>query len=125
MLTSESAVKVVRDWLEIKGEVLGSPPNRQLLSEYTVGAYYDKTWGTIDWLIKNRAYYTYDKPSVELVGNFQLSGKLATIDVQVYEFTTLHYIAGGTYPEPSSGIYRFTLEFSNGKWKIAKTTRLD
>ncbi|NEP90008.1 MAG: DUF4101 domain-containing protein [Okeania sp. SIO2C2] len=125
ILTSETALKVVRDWLEIKGEVLGNPPNSQLLSEYTVGAYYDKTQGTIDWLNENRAYYTYDKPSVELVGNFQLSGKQAAIDVRVYEFTTLYYIGGGIDPSASRGVYRFTLEFSNGKWKIANTTRLD
>ncbi|NEQ37952.1 MAG: DUF4101 domain-containing protein [Okeania sp. SIO3I5] len=130
ILTSESAVKVIRDWLEIKGQILGRSPNRQLLSEYTTGVYYNnyiKRDGTINWLIRNRAYYTYEKPSVELVGNFRLSGKQAKIDVRTYERPTL-YVDGSIDWSASGdqqGVYRFTLEFSNGKWKIAKSQELD
>ena len=102
-------------------------PWGQLLSKYTTGAYYEKTRRTINWLSRNRAYYTYEKPVVELVGNFQLSAKQATIDVGVYESPTLYI--DGVIDESASRdgkkTYRFTLEFNNGKWKIANVTRLD
>ncbi|NES68879.1 MAG: DUF4101 domain-containing protein, partial [Okeania sp. SIO2D1] len=128
LIRQEDVLKVIRDWLEIKGKVFGRPPNRQLLSEYTTGAYYHRTQGTIDWLSSNRAYYTFEKSSVELVGNFQLSGKRAEIDVRAYESSTLYHIGGVIDPSASfdtQGVYRFTLEFSNGKWKIANATTLD
>ncbi|MCL2926786.1 MAG: IMS domain-containing protein [Trichodesmium sp. MAG_R01] len=127
ILTSETALKVIRSWLEIKGEVLGRYRDRQLLSKYTTGAYYEKTQRTINWLSRNQAYYTYEKPVVELVGNFQLLAKQATIDVGVYESPTLYI--DGVIDESASRdgkkTYRFTLEFNNGKWKIANVTGLD
>jgi len=128
ILTPETALEIIRSWLEIKGEVFGRARNDQLLSHYTTGAYYEKAIGTIGWLRKNRAYYTYENPTVRFTGHFELSDKQATIGVQIYERPTLYFWDGGIDESASTSearTYRFTLEFSNDKWKIANAIRID
>jgi hypothetical protein len=48
--------------------------------------------------------------------------------VQIYERPTLYFWDGGIDESASTSearTYRFTLEFSNDKWKIANAIRID
>jgi len=81
----------------------------------------------VEWLKNNNAYYTYESPTVEPNGKFYMEGERATIEAIVNEKPTLFVngIVDPTSSGPSTGMYRFTLQFDSGTWKIADNQKID
>jgi serine/threonine-protein kinase len=126
-ITEPEAVNLIDQWLRAKKDVYANPYNFQIAAQYTTGKYLDKTIGTMNWLKNNKAYYTYESPIVNPNGGFFVEANQATIVVNIRENRTL-YVNGRidqTRTGPTSGVYRFTMQFENGNWKITDSQEIN
>ncbi|WP_445249594.1 IMS domain-containing protein [Microcoleus sp. OTE_8_concoct_300] len=126
-ITQKEAVTLIKSWLQAKGEAYIPPFNPEVIARYTTGEYYKKSIGSVDWLKNNNAYYKYESPTVEPTGKFSLEGERVTIEMIVKENPTLfvNERVDPTSSGPSTGMYRFILQFDSGTWKIADTQKID
>jgi serine/threonine-protein kinase len=104
-----------------------APPfNREILTQVAIGEEYEKRKGSIDWLQKNNAYYSYGEFEIQPLGQFNLEGDRATIEVEIAENPTL-YVNGQVDPSlsvPSRARYRGTLQLDLQTWKVANLTKI-
>lgn len=125
-ITQTEAITLIKSWLNAKKEAYIPPFNPEIIARYTTGEYYKKSVGSVDWLQKSNGYYTYESPTVEPTGKFAIEGERVTIEMRVNENPTLFVggIVDPRYSGPSTGIYRFTLQFDGGTWKIAESQKI-
>ena len=122
-ITEEEARQVVSNWLNSKAKIFASPYDRNLAAKLSTGELYNditKPNGSMDWLVKNNAYYTFSNQSVISKGGFTTSNDDATIDVQITESKTL-YVGGqidASQTVSSTATGRYFLKRENGTWKI-------
>ena len=125
-VTKPEAVNLIKSWLQNKKSVFASPYDIETLDKYTTGLYYQGRLDSLNWLKENNAYYSYGKPTVEASSRFKPQGVQVVIDVRVYQTTTL--LVNGKIDQskssPDDGIYRYTLSYDNGSWKIADSQKL-
>ena len=121
-LTQDQALRVVKSWLDSKSKVFASPWDRNAINQYTTGPLHTditKTDGSIAWLKKYKAYYTFNPYEVKALG-FSSSEQRPSIKTQVTEDKTLHTPEGNdpsqTGKSTSVMTYFFALE--DGIWKI-------
>ena len=122
-LTKDQAIRVIRNWMDSKQKVFAPPWDSTAVSQYTTGPLYNdisKADGSIGWLKKYDAYYTFNKYEINNVAAFSSSEPRPSITVQMTEDKTLHTPKG---EDPSqSGKSTFTLTYSftleDGIWKI-------
>jgi serine/threonine protein kinase len=125
-LTETEAVQRVRDLVEAKREMFAPPFNREILTQVAIGEEYEKRKGSIDWLQKNNAYYSYGEFEINPLGQFNLQGDRATIEVEIAENPTL-YVNGQVDQSqsiPSRGRYRCTLQLDQQSWKVANIAKI-
>jgi ARC6-like, IMS domain len=120
--TEQEAVKLVDQWLVAKAKIYAQPFDAQLAESLTTGQVYEevvKTDGSIDWLKKNNAYYTYGSHSVTSAGKFLSSNNDVQIDVAVKQ--EMSYFQNGQLKkrEDISETYQFSFKLENGIWKIS------
>ncbi len=125
-ITQIEAVTLIKSWLNAKKEAYIPPFNPEVIARYTTGEYYKNLIGTVDWLQKNNGYYTYETPTVEPTDKFAIEGERVTIEMRVNENRTLfvNQKVDPTSSGSSTGMYRFTLQFDSGIWKIADSQKI-
>ncbi|WP_055077047.1 protein kinase domain-containing protein [Pseudanabaena sp. 'Roaring Creek'] len=126
-LSEAEAVGLIDKLVASKNQMFAPPFDRQLLAELTTGEAYEKRKGSIDWLQSNNAFYSYGNFTVSRAGAFGIQDDQAKVTVEIYESPTL-YVNGKidrSQSKPSKGRYVCTLNFENGKWKIANLTKID
>jgi hypothetical protein len=128
IISTGEAVNLIESWLNAKKRAYGPEYNFQVISQYTTDEYFARNRGTYRWLTRNRAYYTFGQFRVEPIQDVQSTGdQVATIEVKLEENPTL-ILSTGDIDRTKSGRtvsnYRFTMEFHEGRWKIAKSDKL-
>jgi serine/threonine protein kinase len=125
-LTEAEAVQRVKDLVEAKREMFAPPFNREILTQVAIGEEYEKRKGSIDWLQKNNAYYSYGEFEIQLSGQFNLQGDRATIEVEIAENPTLYVNdkVDESQSVPSRARYRGTLQLDRQTWKVANLTKI-
>ena len=120
-ITQTEAITLIKLWLNAKKEAYIPPFNPEVIARYTTGEYYKSSIGTVDWLQKSNGYYTYESPTVEPTGKIAIEGERVIIEMRVDENRTLfvNERVDPTSSGPTTGMYRFTLQFDSGTWKIA------
>jgi serine/threonine-protein kinase len=128
LLDRQDAVSLVEAWLEAKANIFSPPYDRDRAAEITTGAlYYDivKPGGSIDWLSQNNAYYRYGVQRVDTVHRFAAEDRKATIDLVITESSTLYENGEATESDFDTQSYRYELEFTDGRWKVADYRQID
>ncbi|MBW4631755.1 MAG: ARC6/PARC6 family protein [Iphinoe sp. HA4291-MV1] len=123
-ITQEDAVKLIKTWLRAKQQILAPPYNSQLATELTTGQQYGKVNDSIDWLRKNNAYYQYGLQRIDNVNELAVEGEQATIQVQLTEEITLfekNRNINSNATDFKTRTVRYTLQFVDGRWKIASS----
>lgn len=123
-ITQAQAVNLINQWLQAKQQVFAPPYNTQSVAELTTGelaAELVKPQGTVAWLKKNNAYYRFGVQKIESVERFLTNGAKATIEVRVTEDRTLYRNGkvDSSRTDFQTRLVRYSLQFSNGQWKIA------
>lgn len=123
-LNSDQAVLLINQWLQAKSEIFAPPFNFSKIDSLTTGHLYSDLTsnnGPVSWLRNNNAYYTFSTQRIDSVNSFSASTNTATIEVTVTESRTLYI--NGSVDSNSSGTdssrIRYSLERSNGAWKIS------
>lgn len=125
-ITKPDAVNLIKSWLSQKQNILGYPYDLGMLGRYTTGKYYRARKGASDWLKQRSGNYTFSSPSVKPAGEFVAKENQVIIDLKVYQKQRLR-VRGKIDPtrdSPVNGVYRYTLEFANGGWKIADSEEI-
>lgn len=129
-ISEGEAASLIRNWLQVKSQIFAPPFNRELAGKVTTDVLYrdiTKSGGSIDWLRNNNAFYRFGVQNVETTGQFASSGDRATIEVIVTEERSLY--VNGRRDETQTGFnskrVRYSLQLSNGLWKIADYQTLD
>jgi len=141
LISQQAAVQLLETWLAAKRQIFAPPYNKQLGSQLLTGPVYikfinktdnpdaclatsnneDDCLSSVDWLIRNRAYWVYGVQKIQSVRNFVSSGNNATIIVVVTEQRTL-YNKNGNVDKSQSGLFTSTtsydLQYENGDIKI-------
>ena len=63
-ISQEDALQLVQKWYAAKPQIFGGSFDRDLVAQLTMGKIYEsitKPGGSIDWLVKNNSYYTYNR----------------------------------------------------------------
>lgn len=122
-IAQDEALKLVNSWLNAKTKMNAPPYDRQILNQVATGEQYSKAAGTIDWLIENNAYYSYNSQRIESVGEFYSTEDKAAIQVTVVEDLILYI--NGRVNSNRSGLKRteviYNLQLIDGSWKIASS----
>jgi ARC6-like, IMS domain/Protein kinase domain len=123
-LNQEQAVSLVRQWLTSKPQIFSAPFDRAIATQLTTGPLLEditKPGGSIDWLSQNNARYEFRGSQVTTVQNFTQEGDRAMLDVVVSEDRTLYINnqVDAAQSGNSTSTVRYTLQQSNGSWKIA------
>ena len=141
-ISQEAAIQALQTWLAAKRQIFSPPYNKELGAKLLTGSVYtkfitktdnpdaclartnneDDCLSSVDWLIRNRAYWVYGVQKIQAVRNFVSSGNNATIAVVVIEQRTL-YNSSGSVDKTQSGLFTSTtsydLEYQNGGIKIS------
>ncbi|NER06741.1 MAG: DUF4101 domain-containing protein [Okeania sp. SIO3C4] len=126
-ITKPKAVDRIRKWVNDKQKVFASPYDRRILRQYTTGNYLVERNGTVDWLRRYGGEYRYDSIQVEPQRQFFVEGDRVIVDVKVSENRTLR-VQGQidwTRTGYTTSVYRWTLQFEDGLWKIADSKELN
>lgn len=125
-ISQEQAVELIDTWLQAKRVMFAPPYNRQAADEITTGEHYKKAVGmngTIDWLKSSNAYYKYGVQNIEGVDIFAVNDNQATIQLRVTEDRTFY--RNGKIDAKETDFktrrVRYSLELSDGQWKIASS----
>lgn len=126
-ITRPKAVDRIRKWVKIKQRVFARPYSRSILQQYTTGNYSADRNGTVDWLRKYGGEYRYDSIQVEPQGQFFVEGDRVMVDVKVSENRTLRVQGQIDWTQTgfTTSVYRWTLQFEDGLWKIADSQELN
>ena len=123
-LNSDQAVSLINQWLQAKSEIFAPPFSSSRIDALTTGRLYNdltSRTGPISWLRNNNAYYGFGTQRIDSVNSFSASANTATIEVTVTEARTLYI--NGSVDSNSSGTdssrIRYSLERSNGAWRIS------
>lgn len=140
-ISQEAAVQVLQKWLAAKRQIFGPPYSKELGYQLLTGPVYtkfitktddpdaclartnneDDCLSSVDWLVRNGAYWVYGVQKIQSVRNFVSSGDNATIVVVVTEQRTL-YSRNGNVDRTLSGMFTSTtsydLQYENGEIKI-------
>jgi serine/threonine protein kinase len=142
LISQDAAVTTVSSWIKAKGEIF-SPPyqtdkGRQLLtgsaferniqksadpdSCIASGKSEDDCLSSVQWLVRNNAYWTYGVQRIDGVKRFEQSGDKATLVVGVTEQRTL-FNSKGNVDKTQSGLFTSTVTYDlvieNGQVKIS------
>jgi ARC6-like, IMS domain len=142
LISQDAAVATVSSWIKAKGEIF-SPPyqtdkGRQLLtgsaferniqksadpdSCIASGKSEDDCLSSVQWLVRNNAYWTYGVQRIDGVKRFEQSGDKATLVVGVTEQRTL-FNSKGNVDKTQSGLFTSTVTYDlvieNGQVKIS------
>lgn len=123
-LNRDQAVSLINQWLQAKSEIFVPPFSSSKIDSLTTGRLYSDLTGRngpVSWLKNNNAYYKFGTRRIDSVNSFSASANSATIEVTVTESRTLY--VNGSVDSNSSGTdtsdIRYSLERSNGVWKIS------
>ena len=99
----------------------------KILEKYTTGKYLSERIGTIQWLRRNNAKYTYKSFKIQSQGQFFIKDDQVNIDIKVSEDRTL--VVQGQVDFSSTGdntsIYRWILQLEDNRWKIADSKEIN
>ena len=124
-ITEAEAVNVVKSWLIAKKDVMASPYNEDILKKYTTGKYFNVRLGAMRWLQRTGSYWRFGSPSITPYGNFLPQGDDVVIYVKVYQNYSLYNAEIGRRTiDIVNSVYRYTLRFENGRWKIANSQKI-
>lgn len=126
-ITKPEAINLISSWLKAKQKVFAYPFNSKILEQYTTGKYLSERIGTIQWLRRNNAEYTYKPFKIQSQGQFFIKDEQVNIDIKVSEDRTL--VVEGQVDFSSTGentsIYRWTLQLEDNRWKIADSKEIN
>jgi serine/threonine-protein kinase len=140
-ISQGAAEQTIRNWLTAKREIFGPEHNGELGAQLLTGKAFgnkirktdnpdaclaqvineDDCLSSVDWLIRNNAYYTYGVQKIEQIRYFSASGDYATIEVEVTEERSL-YKNGRVDRENTNfgtSTTRYSLVHENGFVKIS------
>jgi hypothetical protein len=122
-LNKDQALRTVKNWLDSKQKVFAPPWDRTVIKQYATGQLYSdisKSDGSVAWLKKYSAYYTFKSYKIDKVVEYSTSGQRPSLKLEITEDRTLHTPKGDDPSE--SGISTATLiyffELEDGIWKI-------
>ncbi|NES65581.1 MAG: DUF4101 domain-containing protein, partial [Okeania sp. SIO2D1] len=120
-ITEPEAVGLIKSWLQEKEKVFAYPFSIKILRKYTTGQYFQDAEKAVRYLKKEDKYYSFGDPTVQASGKFADEGDRVIIDVRIYQSSTLwvNGIIDKTRSNPTTGVYRYSLQWENGRWKIA------
>ncbi|UIE39282.1 ARC6/PARC6 family protein [Leptodesmis sichuanensis] len=129
-LTQQEAVDLVNRWLQAKADIFAPPFDQQQALNLTTGELLSslmKPDGVLAWLKNNRAYYRYGVQKVDSVDRFLAARDRATLEVTLTEDRTLYFdgVIDPKRTDFSAQRVRFSLEASDGTWKIADYKTVD
>jgi hypothetical protein len=129
-LTQQEAVDLVNRWLQAKADIFAPPFDQQQALSLTTGELLSslmKPDGVLAWLKNNRAYYRYGVQKVDSVDRFLAARDRATLEVTLTEDRTLYFdgVIDPKRTDFSTQRVRFSLEASDGTWKIADYKTVD
>ncbi|BAZ41519.1 serine/threonine protein kinase [Calothrix sp. NIES-4101] len=140
-ISQNSAEQAIRNWLTAKRDIFGSEHHAELGTQLLTGKAFrdnirktddpdaciaqgiheDNCLSSVDWLIRNNAYYSYGVQKIEQIRNFSASGENATIEVDVTEERTLY--KNGKIDRNNTAFktsrVRYSLVYENGFVKIS------
>ncbi|MEA5571192.1 protein kinase domain-containing protein [Calothrix sp. UHCC 0171] len=140
-ISQNSAEQTIRNWLTAKRDIFGSEHHAELGVQLLTGKAFrdnirktdnpdaciaqgiheDNCLSSVDWLIRNNAYYSYGVQKIEQIRNFSASGDNATIEVDVTEERTLY--KNGKIDRDNTAFktsrVRYSLVYENGLVKIS------
>ena len=128
-LSKSAAVQVIKNWLYAKKNAFTPPYNRLVLNPLTTGTLktdLTKPGGSIDWLVKNNAYYQFGVQEIKSIDQFVTQADQAIADVKVLEDQAL-YVNGKLDHSKSEfkvRTVRYSLKLVDGIWKIAEYKEL-
>ena len=126
-ITKPEAINLIFSWLKAKQKVFAYPFNSKILEQYTTGKYLSERIGTIQWLRRNNAKYTYKSFKIQSQGQFFIKDDQVNIDIKVSEDRTL--VIQDQVDFSSTGdntsIYRWTLQLEDDLWKIADSKEIN
>jgi hypothetical protein len=103
-ISQDEAVSLIQKWLEAKKTLFAPPFDRESAASLLTGkAYTDKVKGVSsdgtptsasEWLEKKHYYRSYGLQRIDGVGNFEVSGSNAIIDIKVTEQSNLYNAKG-------------------------------
>jgi ARC6-like, IMS domain len=122
-LNKDQALRVVKSWLDSKQKVFAPPWDRTAIKTYTTGPLYSditKSDGSLAWLKKYNAYYSFRPYKANKVLEYSNSGQRPSLKLEITEDQTLHTREGN---DPSaSGVntatWTYFFELEDGIWKI-------
>lgn len=140
-ITQVNAEQTIRNWLAAKREIFGPQHRAELGAQILTGKAFrdnirktdnpdaciargiheDDCLSSVDWLIRNNAYYAYGVQKIEQIRDFSASGDNATIEVAVKEERSLYKngrIDRGNTAFRTSTV-RYSLVYENGLVKIS------
>ena len=121
-LTKDQALRIINNWLASKQKVFAPPWDRKMIDQFTTGPLHNditKSDGTLAWLKKYKAYYTYKNYEINKNSDFSNSGQRPSIKTQITEDRILHTSEGNDPSQTGKNTtltYFFALE--DGIWKI-------
>jgi hypothetical protein len=122
-LQKSQALKIVKAWLSAKSKIFAAPWDTDLLAQYTTGNLYrdiTKPNGSLDWLKKYDAYYSYGRYEIKKIVNFSGDNKNPSLKLEIMEDQTLNTRKG--IDSSSSGMstkeYSYSFSEEGGRWKI-------
>jgi serine/threonine-protein kinase len=140
-ISQADAEQTIRNWISAKREIFGPNHRSELGAQLLTGKAYqdnisrtdnpdaclatganeDDCLSSVDWLIRNNAYYTYGVQKVEQIKDFSSSGDNATIEAAITEERTLY--KNGKIDRAntafSTTVVRYSLQYEDGTVKIA------
>lgn len=123
-ISEDEAINLINTWLQEKQRIFAPPFDQSLAAELTTDALYwdiTKPGGSVDWLVKNKAFYQFGVRKIESVGRLVSNGDHAAIEIEITEDRTF-YVKGKINPEQTGFTTRwrtYSLKLENGRWKIA------
>jgi serine/threonine-protein kinase len=146
-ISQADAEQTIRNWISAKREIFGPNHRSELGAQLLTGkAYQDKISRTdnpdaclasganeddclssVDWLMRNNAYYTYGVQKIEEIRGFSSSGDNATIEAAITEERTLYKNnkVDPTNTDFSTTVVRYSLQYEDGLVKIADSKVLN
>jgi serine/threonine protein kinase len=140
-ISQVAAEQTIRNWISAKREIFGPDHRSELGAQLLTGKAYrdnisrtdnpdaclasganeDDCLSSVDWLVRNNAYYIYGVQKVEDIKDFSSSGDNATIEAAITEERTLY--KNGKLDRAntafSTTVVRYSLQYDDGAVKIA------
>jgi ARC6-like, IMS domain len=140
-ISQADAEQTIRNWISAKREIFGPNHRSELGAQLLTGKAYqdnisrtdnpdaclatgakeDDCLSSVDWLMRNNAYYTYGVQKVEQIKDFSSSGDNATIEAAITEERTLY--KNGKIDRANTAfnttVVRYSLQYEDGAVKIA------